>query len=407
MPEYLSPGVYVEEIPSGQAPIASVSTTIAGFIGHVLAEAEVDGEAKPIKMPPQPGKFQQGENKKNVLDDKGQPIPIPFDLAPVNKVRLITSWARFAENFGGFQPHNKTLAHAVYGFFNNGGNRCWVVRVEDATDVEAVKVGLTEFEKVDEITMVLVPGAQDRDIQIAVIDHCEKMQDRFAILDGQQKPEQLTVEAIKGGVRDSNYAALYFPWIKVPDPLKKGADELIAPSGHIAGLYARTDINRGVHKAPANDVLRGVSEVEWRLSKADQDGLNPKGVNVIRQFNGNVKVWGARTLGGDDNTEFKYINVRRLFLMLRESIDEGTQWIVFEPNAKPLWDKIRQNVTAFLTNVWRSGALFGDTPEQAFFVKCDEELNPKEVRDLGQVITEIGVAPVKPAEFVIFRIRQM
>ena len=127
---------------------------------------------------------------------------------------------------------------------------------------------------------------------------------------------------------------------------------------------------------------------------------------MIRQFDGNVTVWGARTLGGDDNTEFKYINVRRLFLMLRESIDEGTQWVVFEPNAKPLWDKIRQNITAFLTNVWRSGALFGDTPEQAFFVKCDAELNPPEVRDLGQVITEIGVAPVKPAEFVIFRIHQ-
>lgn len=409
MPEYLSPGVYVEEIPSGQKPIASVSTTIAAFVGQVLAEADVDGTSTPIKMPPQPGKFEMDGNGNPVLDDAGQPKAILFELVALNEARLITAWERFKENFGDFQPHNKTLAHAVYGFFNNGGTRCWIVRIEDAGDVEAVKRALQELEKVDEITMVLVPGSQDSEIQNAVIDHCENMKDRFAILDGQQHPDQYQVDLIKGGTRDSDYAALYFPWIKVADPLEKGKTEFIPPSGHLAGIYARTDIERGVHKAPANVNIRGTSEAEFRLSKSDQDGLNPKGINVIRQFNGNVTVWGARTLGGDTgpNPEFKYINVRRLFLMLRESIDEGTQWVVFEPNAKPLWDKIRQNITAFLTNIWRSGALFGDKPEDAFFVKCDEELNPKEVRDLGQVITEIGVAPVKPAEFVIFRIQQM
>ncbi len=398
MPEYLSPGVYVEEILSGQAPIASVSTVIAGFLGKV---DEAD-----IVMPPKPGQFEKDDDGNTVYDDKNKPKPIFFKLTDVNEPQLITSWVMFKEKFGDFQPQNKRLAHAVYGFFNNGGNRCWVVRVEDDTDEAKIKQGLEEFEKIDEITMVIVPGAQAKAIQEAVIDHCEKMQDRFAILDGQQDPDQLKVENITGNVRTSTYAALYFPWIKVSDPLTKGGEEFIPPSGHLAGLYARTDTNRGVHKAPANDILRGALDVKQRLSKADQDGLNPQGVNVIRKFNGDIRVWGARTLGGEKNTEFKYINVRRLFLMLRESIDEGTQWVVFEPNDKQLWDKIRQNITAFLTNIWRSGALFGDTPEQAFFVKCDEELNPKEVRDLGQVITEIGVAPVKPAEFVIFRIQQ-
>ncbi len=137
-----------------------------------------------------------------------------------------------------------------------------------------------------------------------------------------------------------------------------------------------------------------------------QNGLNPDGINALRRFDGNIRIWGARTIGGDANTEWTYVNVRRLFLYLRESIDQGTQWVVFEPNTPDLWAKIRRNVTAFLMNVWRDGALFGSTPQEAFYVKCDEETNPPEVRDLGRVVTEIGVAPVKPAEFVVFRIGQ-
>jgi hypothetical protein len=146
--------------------------------------------------------------------------------------------------------------------------------------------------------------------------------------------------------------------------------------------------------------------LRYNLSKAQQDGLNPRGVNCIRNLNGNIRVWGARTIGGDANADLKYINVRRTLLFIRESIDEGTQWVVFEPNTSALWAKIERNITAFLLNVWRDGALFGDTPEQAFYVKCDAELNPPEVRDIGQVITEVGVSIVRPAEFVIFRISQ-
>jgi hypothetical protein len=174
----------------------------------------------------------------------------------------------------------------------------------------------------------------------------------------------------------------------------------------MAGIYARVDEQRGVHKAPANEAVLGALNVKYYVGKPKQELLNPQGVNVIRNMNGNITVWGARTIGGDRNGEWKYVNVRRFFLFLAESIDEGTQWVVFEPNDQALWGKIRRNVGAFLTNVWRSGALFGSTPEEAFYVKCDEELNPPEVRDVGQVITEIGVAIVRPAEFVIFRITQ-
>jgi len=154
-------------------------------------------------------------------------------------------------------------------------------------------------------------------------------------------------------------------------------------------------------------VIFGAQNVSQPLSKADQDNLNPKGVNCIRVLNGKILVWGARTVGGDDNADLKYINVRRTLLFLRESIDEGTQWVVFEPNTPALWQQITRNVSAFLTNVWRSGALFGNTPQEAFYVKCDAENNPPELRELGQVVTEIGVAIVRPAEFVIFRISQM
>ncbi len=386
MPQYLSPGVYVEEVPSGAAPIAGVGTSTAGFIGQV---------ADDVTMPFKAGRPLDPENP--VADDYRT-------VVSADESQLVTSWEGFKNKFGDFQTGNQTLAHGVYGFFNNGGTRCWVTRLTDATDATEVTNALADFEAIDEIAIVAVPGALDVNIQGAVLDHCEKVGDRFAVIDG-QRATTFTVAEIQSTLRDSDYAALYFPWISVYDPVTQ-ANAYVPPSGHMAGVYARVDAQRGVHKAPANEVIRGAVGVESRLSKADHDGLNPDGINVIRAFNGNITVWGARTLGGDDNTEWKYINVRRLFLFLRESIDEGTQWVVFEPNTPDLWAKITRNISAFLTNVWRAGALFGNTPQEAFYVKCDEETNPPEVRDLGQVVTEIGVAVVKPAEFVIFRISQ-
>ena len=190
---------------------------------------------------------------------------------------------------------------------------------------------------------------------------------------------------------------------------KPDGDGLLAvpPSGHMAGIYARVDNARGVHNAPANEPILGALNVTQMISKADQDTLNPKGVNCIRVLNDNILAFGARTIGGDANADLKYINVRRTLLFLRESIDEGMQFVVFEPNTPALWQKITRNTTAFLTNVFRSGALFGTTPAEAFFVKCDAETNPPELRELGQVVTEIGVSIVRPAEFVIFRISQV
>jgi hypothetical protein len=199
---------------------------------------------------------------------------------------------------------------------------------------------------------------------------------------------------------------MYYPWIKVADFSGAGGlSKLVPPSGHMVGIYNRTDSDRGVHKAPANEVLLGVIDLETHLSKGEQDQLNPMGVNCIRTFPGRgIRAWGARTLSSDG--AWRYISVRRLFIMVEASMDSGMQWVVFEPNDRTLWSKVRRDVAAFLKVVWLGGALFGNTPEEAFYVKCDDELNPPQIRDLGQLIIEVGLAPVKPAEFVIFRITQ-
>jgi len=383
MPQYLSPGIYVEEVPSAVKPIAGVGTSTAGFIGRVPNTAV---------MPPIPGSTNQ-----------------TYTIAPATTAQLITGWEQFKNTFGDFQTGaqaDNTLAHAVYGFFNNGGTRCWVTRTNDALSADNVTAALKGFASIDEIALVAVPGATDATILGPVLDHCENVGDRFAILDGARNPaDPLVPSGVQGTLRNSNYAAMYFPWISVYDPGTK-RNLVVPPSGHIAGIYARVDGQRGVHKAPANEVIRGALTVERRLSKADQDGMNPAGINLIRVFGNDIIVWGARTLGGNANNEWKYINVRRLFLFLRKSIEQGTGWVVFEPNDMALWAKIVRNVSAFLTNVWRDGALFGGSPQEAFYVRCDAQTNPPEIRALGMVITEIGVAVVTPAEFVIFRISQ-
>lgn len=389
MPQYLAPGVYVEEVPSAIKPIAGVGTSTAGFVGAV---------ADDVTMPLRPGRTgttAEGET------EPGDYYPVAAAGAP----QLILGWEQFKNSFGDIQDGNRTIAHAVYGFFNNGGSRCWVVRVAADADDDQVKAALDAFTPIDEIALVAVPGAVGDAVQNALLDHCENAQDRFAILDGRQTTT-LTKAAIQGGTRDSSYGAIYYPWIDVGEKDAEGAPGYVPPSGHIAGVYARVDNERGVHKAPANEVIRGALGVETLVSKQGQAGLNPDDINVIRRFDGNITIWGAHTLAGRENAEWRYISTRRLFNFLRESIDEGTQWVVFEPNAPELWSKIRRNVSAFLTTVWASGALLGATPEQAFYVRCDETTNPEEVRELGQVVTEIGVAVVKPAEFVIFRISQ-
>jgi uncharacterized protein len=335
----------------------------------------------------------------------------------VGQTILCTNFTEYTNAFGTFSldPNHRILTQAVYGFFNNGGTRCYVSRITSEGDVDKA---LAAFELVDEIAIVAAPGMIDDTTRSKVVSHCKNMGDRFAVLDGPATEDNL-IKLTKIGADDgemparTDYAAWYFPWIKVFDPAAQKYENnatgivSVPPSGHIAGIYARVDVERGVHKAPANEAVMGALDLTQRLSKAQQDGLNPIGVNCIRVLNDNILVWGARTVGGDANADLKYINVRRTLLFLRKSIDEGTQWVVFEPNSPALWQTITRNVTAFLTEVWRSGALFGTTAPEAFYVKCDAETNPQSSIDMGRVVTEIGVAIVRPAEFVIFRISQM
>ncbi len=507
-PEYLSPGVYVEEVDRGTKPIEGVGTACAAFVGFA-------------------------------------------ERGPANKPTFIPNFTEFVNTFGGFIKGGY-LAQAVYGYFQNGGGRCYITRLpggEEPAEVKAVaalpsrvqpsvesltitaleagpagaeisievvkpsgegapqdqfnlivrrgateevfenltfskgrgarnvvdvvnkqsklvriaekeselslaerapspgkytlkvseakptalvpvssdvivgnaaeRTGLSGFEVADEVTMLCVPDLMAlfqanalsmegvKAVQLAMIAHCESMKDRFAILDCPPglNPQQMKDWRMKDAGYDTKYGAVYYPWVRVANPLGNGESILIPPSGYIAGIYARSDTERGVHKAPANEVVRGAMGVGMQITKSEQDILNPIGVNCIRAFPGRgIRVWGGRTLSSD--ASWRYINVRRLFNFVEKSIQLGTQWIVFEPNDRDLWARIRRDVTAFLTTVWRSGALFGATPAEAFYVKCDDETNPPATRDLGQVIIEIGLAPVKPAEFVIFRISQ-
>jgi uncharacterized protein len=268
------------------------------------------------------------------------------------------------------------------------------------------RTGIVALEDIDEISICAVPGVWSGTVESALVTHCELLKDRFAILDPQ---DGLDIEGIQTFREpfDTKYAALYYPWLVANDP-STSLDVEVPPSGHLAGIYARVDNERGVHKAPANVVIRGIRLVDGiaqDVTKRHQDLLNPKGINAIRFFPGlGQRVWGARTLSSD--TSWKYINVRRLFLFLEESIDEGTQWVVFEPNDESLWALVRQTVTNFLTTVWRSGALAGTTADEAFFVTCDRSTMTEDDIANGRLICVIGVAPVFPAEFVIFRIQQ-
>ncbi|CAN7512596.1 phage tail sheath subtilisin-like domain-containing protein [Variovorax sp. LjRoot84] len=389
MPTYEAPGVYVEEVPPLARPIAGVGTSTAAFIG----------------------------------------VADRLDPADVGKPKKFTNWSEFAAFIKGAAPTdttpiyttaNRMLALAVFGFFNNGGTTCYVLPVA-AADMANLDPVLEKLKPIDEIAIVAAPGVEDVARKVQIMTHCINMQDRVALLDGVKLPTSDSTPAdIYGGPMPGpgpatpdqfSYAAIYFPWVKVFNPLfvEGGAEPKLIdqpPGGHVAGIWARVDAARGVHKAPANEGVLGIVDLERPIDKDKQKALNPDGINVIRPFGGAPMVYGARTLGGKRNGEYTYLNVRRFMNFLKESIDEGTQFVVFEPNNPALWQRIIRSVSDFLYNQWRDGALFGETPKQAFYVKCDAETNPPSLRELGQVITEIGVAVTKPAEFVIFRIQQ-
>jgi phage tail sheath protein FI len=261
------------------------------------------------------------------------------------------------------------------------------------------------FEQIDEISIVCSPDEAEtmvHGLRSELIDHCEKLKDRFAILQESQQSSQ-AFEDIRIDI-ESKYAAVYIPWIWVSDPFTR-TTILVPPGGHVAGIYARSDIQRGVHKAPANEVVRGATSLQLQLTKEQQTILNPRGINIIRSFPGRgIVVYGARTISRDPN--WKYINVRRLSLFIEKSIQRSTQSFVFEPNSETLWSRVIATITIFLSQLRKNGALMGKTDEEAFFVKCDRTTMTQDDIDNGRLIVIVGFAPVQTAEFVIFRIAQ-
>ncbi|MGH8236483.1 MAG: phage tail sheath family protein, partial [Steroidobacteraceae bacterium] len=254
-----------------------------------------------------------------------------------------------------------------------------------------------------EVALVYAP-AVDKDTQLAIISHCENMRFRFAVLDadkGKSNPGDLDPRTT---ITDTTYAAFYYPWLAIADPTS-GARKIVPPGGHMLGVFARTDVERGVFKAPANEVVRGALDLEYDINDGHQEVLNPRGVNAIRRFPGRgIRVWGSRTLSS--NGLWKYVSVRRLFIFIERSIYEGTQWVVFEPNDPRLWARVTDTIRLFLRTQWREGALFGRKEEEAFHITCDETVMSRDDILNGRLICEIGIAPVRPAEFVIFRIFQ-
>ncbi|XID90235.1 phage tail sheath family protein [Paenibacillaceae bacterium WGS1546] len=266
------------------------------------------------------------------------------------------------------------------------------------------RTGIQSFIDNDVVSIMAIPGVTDANVQLSLVAHCENLGSRFAILDIPREKTKVADVLTHRDLFDSSYAALYNPWLSVFDPLDK-RNVFVPPSGTMAGIYSRSDTARGVQKAPANEVLRGVVGLDVQYNKGEQDILNPAGVNLIRSFTGQgIRVWGARTVSS--NSLWKYVNVRRLFIFLEESIKTGTNWVVFEPNNDQLWARVQRTIDAFLTRVWRAGALMGNSPSEAFFIDIGRSTMTQDDIDNGRLICVIGVAPVKPAEFVIFRITQ-
>ncbi len=327
------------------------------------------------------------------------------------------------------QPSVFNFVASVNGFYDNGGSKCYVYLMGTSDldcsirENQADKLGLYAFDDMDDIALMAAPGLNPSQ-QREILEHCETRKDRFAILDGPiVSSGDMDIPASEKG-----YGAIYVPWLKITKPswfdggqdhlqvtgsnrrklLKTSRNELfVPPSGHMAGVYARVDGERGVHKAPANELVMGITGLSQNINRIEQGQYNDRGINVTRDFKDRgIRIWGARTLGTASDPSWRYINVRRLFIMVEQSIMLGSQWSVFEPNDLTLWKKLTRDVRAYLMRVWRGGALFGKTAEEAFYVKCDDETNPRYLIDAGQVNVQVGICPVKPAEFVVFSIGQ-
>jgi len=384
MAAYLSPGVFVEETDSGTRPIEAVGTSTAGFVGTAPNAGARRGEAV-----------------------------------------ALDNWSQFQRIFIREKDASTDLANAVQGFFLNGGSRCYVANIGLNDPLAGKGEGLDALGLIDEIAIIAAPGRSDPASHRELTDAAESLKDRVAILDSSDEVEdveQLTrVGMVDSGAKEEKskqkqgfaapespggYTAQYYPRLRIRDAIDPTKLVSAPPSGHLAGLFAQTDATRGVHKAPANLPIRGALGLTKIVSRAEHDVLNPAGINVIRFFSREgIRVWGARTRA-PSASNWRYLNVRRLFAMIEESIAISTRWVIFEPNDRPLWNDIKRDISNFLTLLHSQGALAGATPAEAFFVKCDAETNPPEVIDAGQVVVVVGIAPVKPAEFLIIRIGQ-
>jgi len=378
---YKSPGVHVESAGDRYVPLERVETGVTAFLGVT--------ERGPRNQPTRVGSFEQYESV--------------------------------------FGAADSYMTHALRGFFDNGGRTAYLVNVsaeggldptpDDFIGLQGTEArGLQALEAIDDIDLLVAPdlmfhyrrsvGFQEPAhvlaVQRAMVEHCEKLHDRFCLLDplpGHDLEEALRWRAMF----DSSHASFYFPWIKV----RKGEEVLapIPPSGHIAGMIARNDRQEGVHRAPANQPLQGLVDVAQRVRKRQRDHAFDRRVNTLVPFPGRgIRIWGARTLSSDP--AFVQINVRRLMILVRKSVEKYAQWVVFEPNEPTLWKRIIRSVDVFLGDLWKQGALVGAAQDEAYYVKCDEETNPPEARDAGELLCEIGISPVKPAEFIVVRIHQ-
>ncbi|MYT29861.1 MULTISPECIES: phage tail sheath C-terminal domain-containing protein, partial [unclassified Streptomyces] len=381
MPPSKPPGVYITEVDSGVRMITGAGTSTPAFIGSIPGE--------------------------------------------VREPRQVQSWNQFREIYlpsgdGEDFTASSYAAEAVYGFFANGGGSCYVVGTADGDDCLAAYqgnedegTGLAALELVPEVKIIVAPDlwqtAEDAPaIAKAIARHCADLGNRMAVLHTKQGLSATDAEKVPAAFgldeEEAQFTSVYYPWVTTPG--FDGTERLIPPSGHIAGVWARTDAQRGVQKAPANQNLQTVTGIEVSLSDDEQGPLNAAGVNCLRSFPGQgVLVWGARTLS--DSSEWRYLNVRRLANFLRESIRTSTKWVVFEPNDERLQSAVRASTTSFLMEQWRSGALLGHTPHEAFYVICDESNNPPEGIADGKLTIDVGVAAVRPAEFITFRILQI
>lgn len=366
--ETKAPGVYIEEQPA-TGPITGAGTGTAALIGTPVTS-----------------------------------VPNTALGIPVS----ITSWTDYVTRFGTFKT-NSPLPYAVRGFFDNGGASAYVVPVKDTKDATGMTAALDQLTRVREVNLVCAPGLVDAAVQSSLLTHCEAMANRFAILDGATDTTPLksdgALQTQRGGLLSKGgWGGLYWPWILVDDPASTPpGTTFVPPSGHVAGIMARVDGAVGVHGAPANEVIRGARDLSYTLNDTEQGALNHAGVNAIRLFPGRPPMlWGARTL--TDGTAWRYVNVRRLVAYIEDSLLQGLRWAVFCPNTTSLWKTLDRTISEFLTRIWQAGALFGRTAKEAFYVRIDEELNPAAVRNAGQVIVEIGLSPVRPAEFVVVRL---